>query len=115
MTWKNSFPPKDDVHKTLLPRTLVTSKTIAYGPMTILSFGSYVQTSVEENITMRAQTVGGVVLRPTGNIQGGVRFLTLTTGRVMSARKWQALPVTRDVISRVHQLVRRAKAGRKWA
>ena len=85
--WKNSFPPRDSVHKVLSPRTLVTGKSMAYGPMTTLPFGAYAQVSVEGDNTMRARTVGAVVLRPTGDIQGGVRLMTLTTGRVISARK----------------------------
>ena len=81
---ENFFPPKDGVYNTLLPRTLVTSKTIAYGPVMTLPFA---QISVEGDNSMRTRTVGGVALRPTGNIQGGVRFLILDTGSMISARK----------------------------
>ena len=77
-----------------------------------LGFGAYAQVSVEGNNTMRPRTVGCVALRPSSNSQGGARFLSLETGRVISARTWRTLPVTRDVVDRVHQLARRAKASR---
>jgi hypothetical protein len=109
--WKNSFPPRDGVHKTLSPRTLVTGRSMAFGPMMTLPFGAYAQVTMEGDNTMRSRTVGGVALRPTGNIQGGVRFMALATGRVISARRWEVLPVTDEVIRRVHQLARRAKAS----
>ena len=66
--WKNSFPPRDGVHKVLSPRTLVTGKSTVFGPMMTLPFGAYAQVSMEDDNTMKVRTVGGVALH--GEHQG---------------------------------------------
>ena len=60
---------------------------------------------------MIPRTTGALALRPTGNIQGGHYFYSLTTGRRINRNHWTALPMPADVINRVHILARRDKAG----
>ena len=79
--------------------------------MTIL-FGQYTQVHIEGNNTMNPRTVGAITLRPGGNRQKSVRFLSLHTGRVITGRSWTSIPVPQDFIRRVHRLARRSRANR---
>ncbi len=60
---------------------------------------------------MLPRTTGAIALRPTGNVQGGYYFLSLTTGKRLSRFAWTALPMPDDAINRVHVLARRNPAG----
>jgi hypothetical protein len=51
-------------------------------------------------------TSGAIVLRPTGNDQGGYYFLSLSTGQRLNQNHWTALPMPAEVIDRVHTLAR---------
>jgi hypothetical protein len=43
-------------------------------------------------------------LIPIGNVQGGHKFYTLSTGKVVTRRAWTALPAPPSVIERIHVL-----------
>ena len=49
-------------------------------------------------------------MNPTGNLQGSYRFLSLATGKCIKRCKWTELPITDDVIARVHELARAEKS-----
>jgi hypothetical protein len=49
-------------------------------------------------------------MNPTGNLQGSYCFLSLATGKCIKRRKWTELPITDDVIARVHELARANKS-----
>ena len=49
-------------------------------------------------------------MNPTGNLQGSYRFLSLATGKCIRRRKWTELPITDEVIARVHELARAEKS-----
>jgi hypothetical protein len=53
---------------------------------------------------MLSRTNGAIALCPTGNIQGGYFFMSLTTGRRVNQYTWTALPMPQDVIDPVHVL-----------
>ena len=109
--WKNAIPPRDGIHRMMSPRTLVTGSVIPYGPIMRLAFEAYAQVPTDGNNTMLPRTVGAVAMRPMGNAQGGARFFALDTGRIVTVKTWTTLPITKDVIDRVHRLARRARAA----
>ncbi len=55
---------------------------------------------------MVARTQGAILLGPSGNAQGGYKFFTLTTGKVVICWAWTELPTSAAVIERVHLLAK---------
>jgi hypothetical protein len=55
---------------------------------------------------MVARTQGAILLRPIGNTQGGHKFFTLTTGKVVIRWAWMELQTSAAVIERVHLLAK---------
>jgi hypothetical protein len=53
---------------------------------------------------MESRTAGAICLGHSGNVQGGHKFLSLRTGRIITRRSWTALPMPDDVIARVNAL-----------
>ncbi len=47
-----------------------------------------------------------ILLGPSGNAQGGHKFFTLTTGKVVIHCAWTELPTSVAVIERVHLLAK---------
>jgi hypothetical protein len=107
--WLNSFPVNDGVSKVLSPRSLIVGMEIDYSKHCQLEFGTYVQTHEEHDNSMHARTTGAITLRPTGNLQGGYYFFSLTTGRRLNRNNWTVLPMPNEVIDRVHTLARRSR------
>jgi hypothetical protein len=64
-------------------------------------FGSYCQISKEDTPrnSMLARTEGAIALGPSGNAQGGIKFYTLATGKVVVQRQFKRLPMTDAVIT----------------
>ena len=60
---------------------------------------------------MTSQTVGALALRPTGNVQGGFYFLSLSTSRVLNQLRAMALPMPDHVVDQVHRMARQQKAN----
>jgi hypothetical protein len=50
------------------------------------------------------RTQGAIYLGPSGNIQGGFKFMSLTSGKRISRRTWDIIPMPQLVIDRVNQL-----------
>jgi uncharacterized protein (UPF0332 family) len=102
--WLNVFPPKDGLHRTLSPRALVTGADISYTQCQ-LPFGTYVHTHEKSNNDMRPRTVGAIALRPSGNSQGAVMFLSLRSNRVLTRgpRSYTELPMPDDVIANINE------------
>ena len=53
-----------------------------------------------------ARTIGAIIVGPTGNLQGGYKILNLQTGKKITRRKWNHLPMPTEVIERMNQLVK---------
>ena len=62
---------------------------------------------------MGTRTVGAIATRPTGNVQGGYYFISLSTGRCITCRDFTKLPMPEEVVDQVHRHARRAKANKK--
>ena len=103
---RNLFPSVNGVSSTMGPTTILTGlpmPDISYFP---LEFGDYVHTHDHPNITNQltpARSTGAIALGP-ANQNGGWHFMSLTTGLRILRYKWTVLPVTTDVITRVHEL-----------
>eukprot|EP00957_Ditylum_brightwellii_P021338 1609540-Ditylum_brightwellii.AAC.1 len=62
---------------------------------------------------MAPRTVGAIALCPTGNVQGGYFFFSLSSGRRINRKKWTVLPMPDETIQRIHQLACRDQLGIK--
>ena len=104
--WLNVFSPKGGIPN-VSPRTLITGVKLDFTKHCRVDVGAYVQTHEEPDPTNymdKVRTTGAIALGSTDNMQGGYKFLSLTTGRVINRRKFTILPITQDVINRVHEL-----------
>ena len=109
--WLNMFPRKGGMSKTMSPRTLLMGLTMNYNRHCRLEFGEYVQTHEEHDNSLNPPTIGALALRPTGNVQGGYFFFSLTTGKVINRMHWTTLPMPTEVIARVERMARQEHAG----
>jgi hypothetical protein len=110
--WRNAFPTDDGISDELSLRAIVTGNCIDYNRHCRYEFGEYVQTHEEHDNSMGSRTIGVLALRPTGNVQGGYYFLSLSTGKVINRNRATKLPMPSEVIDRVHVLARRQNANR---
>ena len=81
-------------------------KTLDYKKHLSLSFGQYFQVHEEEtprNIQV-AWTKGAISLGPSGNSQGSHKFMALNTGRKITRKSWDVIPIPDIVIDRVNTL-----------
>jgi hypothetical protein len=53
---------------------------------------------------MHPRTKGAIALGPSGNIQGGFKFMTVDTGKKITRRSWDVIPIPDLVIERVNTL-----------
>jgi hypothetical protein len=102
----NYFPPKGGISDTVSPRTIMTGETLNYKTQLTLQIGQYCQ--VHEEFTPRnsqlPRTQGAICLGPSRNLQGGFKFMSLTSGKVISRCTWDNIPMPESVIKRVNDL-----------
>ena len=65
----------------------------------------------EHDNSLNPRTIGALALRPTGNVQGGYFFFSLTTGKVISRMHRTAIPMPEEVIARVERMAHQEHAG----
>jgi hypothetical protein len=102
----NYFPTKGGISDTISPKTLMTGETLDYKKHLSLQLGQYCQVH-EDDAPRNSQlprTQGAICLGPSGNIQGGFRFLNLTSGQKITRRSWDIIPIPQTVIDRVNLL-----------
>ena len=93
------------------PHTLLMGLTLNYNRHCRLEFGEYVQTHEEHDNSLNPHTIGALALRPTGNIQGGYFFFSLTTGKVINQMHWTMIPMPKEVIDSVDRMACQEHAG----
>jgi len=79
----NYFPSKGGVSSTLSPNTIMSGEMLDYKKQLQLPVGQYCQVH-EEELPHNSQapcTRGAIALGPSGNVQGGFRFMSLKTGK----------------------------------
>ena len=103
--WINIFRAKGGISN-VSPRTLMTEIKLDYSKHCRLPFGSYVQVHDEPSPTNSptARTIGAITLGPTGNLQGGYKFLNFWRGKKITRRNWIHLPMPIEVIKRVNDI-----------
>ena len=110
-TWLNRFPTKDSASITLSPRTIVWGDSPNFDINCRLEFGCYCEVYEPRTSTnsTAARTVGAIALYPSGNSQGGYRFLLLNTGRVVTRNLWTVLPIPMSAIDSIESLAKKDK------
>ena len=96
--------------KNYAPHTLITGYDIPnYEQLMDLSFGDHVEVKNLNNVTnsIKNRTIPAMALYPSGNLQGGWRMLSLSTGRLIYRSRWVKVNLTNELINKVHVLGRR--------
>ena len=102
----NHFPVKGGISDTISPKTIMSGETLHYKKDFSLQFGQYCQVREEDTPrnSMKARTQGAICLGASGNVQGGYKFMTTKTMKVITRRTWDAIPMSDTVIDRVNKL-----------
>jgi hypothetical protein len=88
------FSTKGGVSDTLSPKTIMSGKTLDYKKHMTLQLGQYCQVHKEDNPrnSQIARTKGAISLGPSGNLQGGFKFMALNSGKKIVRRSWDVIP-----------------------
>jgi hypothetical protein len=79
----NFFPTKGGISDTLSPKTIMSGETLDYKKHSSLQVGQYCQVHEEDTLcnSQSPRTKGAIPLGPSGNLQGGYKFMALDTGK----------------------------------
>jgi hypothetical protein len=90
-----------------IPKQIMLGKVVHY-KFCVMGFGWYCQIHEEDQPRngMVQRTQGAILLGPSGNTQGGHKFFTLTTGKVVIHWAWTELPTSVAIIKRVALLAK---------
>jgi hypothetical protein len=102
----NYFPTKGSVSDKISPMTMMSGEILNYKMHLSLQIGQYCQVHKEDTPrnSQVAQMKGAIALGPSGNLQGGFRFMALDTGKKITRYSWDAIPMPDTVIARVNAL-----------
>jgi hypothetical protein len=94
--WSNClifFPTKGDVSDTLSPNTIISGETLDFKKHLSLHIGQYCQVHEEETPrnSQVDRTKGAISLGPSGNLQGGFKFMALNYGKKIVRRSWDVI------------------------
>ena len=110
--WLNVFPPGlKTIHPTMSPRAILTRIELDFNNHCKLEFRKSAHTYEEHNNTMVSRTCEAILLRPTGNTQGGYYFMSLRTGARINRDHWTTLPLPRTVKLAIEQLAENNPRG----
>jgi hypothetical protein len=100
----NFFPTKREGFPS--PKTIVSGETLDYKKHFSLQVGQYCQLHKEDTLcnSQSPRTKGAISLGPSGNLQGGYKFMTLTTGKKITRQSWDVIPMLDMVITHVKAL-----------
>jgi hypothetical protein len=104
--WMNSFPVKSGISEKWSPREIVLRHKLDAKMHCKVPFGAYCEVHVNPDITntMEPRTKWGKCLGPTGIMQGSYKFLSLSTGKKVTRRKFTEMPMTASVIKMIDSL-----------
>jgi hypothetical protein len=102
----NFFPTKGGFSDTLSPKTIMSREKLDYKKHLSLQLGQYCQVHEKENPrnSQIARTKGAIYLGPICNLQGGLKFMALNSGKKIVRRSWDNIPMPDIVIDRVSAL-----------
>ena len=104
--WLNAVPANDGIARRFSPRYIMTGQHVVASKHAVIPFGTYVQTHEEHNNDMTHRTMSCICLGPTGNLQGGHWFMSLTSGERVVRYRWTELPMPQEAIARVSAIGR---------
>jgi len=92
----------------LSPMTIMSGETLDYKKHLGLQIGQYCQVHEEDapRNSQNPRTRGAIALGPSGNLQGGFKFMALNTGKKITRYSWDEIPMPETVIARVNLLGR---------
>ena len=105
--WINAVPTNDGITRRFSPRYIMTGQHLLASKHAVIPFGAYVQTHEQHTNDMQQRTLSCVCLGPTGNVQGGHWFMSLTSGEKLIRYRWTELPMPQEAIARVNSIGRR--------
>jgi hypothetical protein len=84
----------------------MTGETLHYKKHLNLQLGQYCQVHEEDQPqnSLLPRTQGAICLGPSGNVQGGYKFMSLATMKQIVRRSWDEIPMPTAVITRVNAL-----------
>jgi hypothetical protein len=102
------FPTKGGGSDTLIPKTIMSGETLDYKKHLSLQLGQYCKVHEEDNPrnSQIARTKGTISLGPSGNLQGGFKFMALNSGKKIVRHSWDVITMPDLVIDRVNALCR---------
>jgi hypothetical protein len=80
----NLFPTKGGIYDTLSPKTIMSGESLDFKKHLSLQVGQFCQQVHEEDTLCKSKsprTKGAILLGPSGNLQGGYKFMALNTGK----------------------------------
>ena len=86
----------------------MSGKILDYKKHLSLQIGQYCQVHEEDyhRNSQNSITKGAISLGPSGNLQGGFKFMALNTGKKIVTRSWDVILMPDTVITRVNALGR---------
>jgi len=99
----NYFPVKGGISEVYGPKAIMSGEVLDFKKFS-LPFGSYCQVHEEKlpRNSLASRTLGAISLGPSGNAQGGHRFFTLNTSKVITRRSWDVIPMPKSVVDRAN-------------
>lgn len=108
--------PSEGGLRGIIPREALLGQKVNFKYALPIGFGDYAQvkykTDVSDN-TMKERTFGGIALLPTGNVEGAVKFLNLSTGAIVTSVQFEVLPIPDEIISFMNYLGERYPYDKK--
>jgi hypothetical protein len=102
------FPTKGGVSDTLSPKTIMSGEALDYKKPLSLQLGQYFQVHEEENPRngQIARTKGVIYLGPSGNLQGGFKFMALNSDNKIVRCSWDVIPMPDLMIDHMKKKLR---------
>jgi hypothetical protein len=109
--WLNAFPPSSGVSASYSPRTIITGTSLYLSKHCKLPFGAYSEVHEEhpQTNTMAQRTRGVICSGPTGNFLGSYKMMCIRTGRKVTRKKFQELPMPDSVIKQIEAIAEKEK------
>jgi hypothetical protein len=109
--WLNAFPPSSGVSAFYSPRTIMTGMALDFENHCKLPFGAYAEAHEEypQTNTMAPRARGVICLGPTGNFQGSYKMMCHQTGRKLTRKQFQELPMSESIIKRIEAITEKEK------
>jgi hypothetical protein len=94
------LPTKGVVSDTLSPKTIISGEMLDYKKHLSLQLGQYFQVHEEDNPRNShiARNKGVISLGPSGNLQGGFKFMALSSSKKIIRRSWYVITMP-DIVT----------------